>query len=177
MKRRMLAVMGLLAIASCSIPADTSRVIEEDPTVLAARSAMVGMSEADVRMCAGFPTNGVALSDNEKIWTYQRTYSRGSVNVGVTSLALGPMPGMSTTTGVGTDGFCNTQIRFVDGKVSQVEFAGDNNTVRHINGLCVSTIDRCVVYAHSQKGADPIAPQPQSHATQEPSARREQPAP
>jgi len=156
MKFRNIAIAGLAVIASCTVPADTSRVLHEDETVKTARKVMVGMNEADVRMCAGFPTLGVKVSDTEKIWTYQRNYARGNVNVGVTSLALGPMPGVTGATGVGAEGFCNTQVRFVNGRVAQVEFAGDNNTVRRINGLCVSTIDACVVYA---KHKNVIAPQ------------------
>jgi hypothetical protein len=150
-KFRSVAIGTLTAVASCAVPPDTSRVIHEDETVKAARSAMIGMSEADMRMCAGFPTSGTKISNSEKIWTYQRSYSRGNVNVGVTSLALGPVPGVTGATGVGAEGFCNTQIRFLNGRVAQVEFAGDNNTVRRINGLCVSTIDACVVYANKRK--------------------------
>jgi hypothetical protein len=153
------AILILATTVSCSVPPDTSTVIREDKTVKAARTAMVGLSEADIRMCAGFPTYGAAITPTEKIWTYQRTYNRDNLSVGVSSLALGPMPGVTGATGVGAPGFCNTQVRFVDGKVTQVEFAGDNNTARRINGLCVSTIDRCVVYAQSRgKPATRAAP-------------------
>jgi hypothetical protein len=146
MNLRYVALLGVVMLSSCAIPADTSKVVREDKTVKAARKAMLGMSEADVRMCAGFPTSGAKISDIEKIWTYQRSYSRGNLNVGVTSLAVGPMPGVTTATGVGAEGFCNTQVRFVNGRVAQVEFAGDNNTPTRINGLCVSTVDACVAY-------------------------------
>lgn len=143
---RTFSLLALTIIASCSVPADTSKIIHEDETVKTARKVMVGMSEADVRMCAGFPTYGAAVTATEKIWTYQRSYARGGLNVGVSSLALGPVPGVTGATGTGSEGFCNTQVRFVDGRVAQVEFAGDNNTTRRINGLCVSTVDACVVY-------------------------------
>src|SRR5690606_8463277 len=83
----------------------------------------------------------------------RRTYTRGTLSVGASSLAMGPAPALTGTTGVGTSGFCYTQVRFNDGKVTQVEFAGDNNTTTSINGLCVSTVDRCVVYAKSRKSA------------------------
>ncbi|MDB5524790.1 MAG: hypothetical protein JWM58_2553 [Rhizobium sp.] len=152
MKLRHIAILGLTLVGSCTIPVDTSTVIHEDETVKAARKVMIGMSEADVRMCAGFPTSGAKVTETEKIWTYQRSYSRGNLNVGVTSVAIGPVPGMTGATGVGSEGFCNTQVRFADGRVTQVEFSGDNNTVRRINGLCVSTIDACVVYARDRNG-------------------------
>ena len=148
---RFLAIGCLAAAGSCTVPEDTSSVVPENSTVKAARTLMKGMSEADVRMCAGFPTSGVKISDDEKIWTFQRTYTRGTLSVGASSLAMGPAPALTGTTGVGTSGFCYTQVRFNDGKVTQVEFAGDNNTTTSINGLCVSTVDRCVVYARNRK--------------------------
>ncbi|TIS67976.1 MAG: hypothetical protein E5X00_26060, partial [Mesorhizobium sp.] len=51
-----LVAAGISILSSCVIPDDTSRVAKEDPTTAAARREMVGLSEADVRMCAGFPT-------------------------------------------------------------------------------------------------------------------------
>ena len=147
---RYLALAGLALTGACTIPADTSKVVKEDSTVKASRTVMVGLSEADVRMCAGFPTMGTMVGETEKIWTYQRIYSRGTVSVGASTLALGPTPGLTGTTGLGTPGFCYTQIRFVDGRVTEIEFAGDNNTATAVNGLCVSTIDRCVVYAQER---------------------------
>lgn len=151
MTLRYFAIVVLGLLGSCTVPADTSPVVQEDRTVKASRTVMIGMSEADVRMCAGFPTMGVKLTENEKIWTYQRIYARGTVNFGASTLAVGPTPGLTGGTGLGTPGFCYTQIRFVDGKVTQVEFAGDNNTATRVNGLCVSTVDRCVVYGKNQK--------------------------
>ncbi|MGV3552859.1 hypothetical protein [Rhizobium sp.] len=151
------ALALLCIVGACTIPADTSTVVKEDRTVTAARSLMIGMSEADVRMCAGFPTMGTMIGETEKIWTYQRVFTRGTVSVGASTLALGPTPGLTGTTGMGTPGFCYTQVRFVDGHVTQVEFAGDNNTPTAVNGLCVSTIDRCVVYARTRPVEQPAA--------------------
>jgi len=152
---RYLALAALSLAGACTIPADTSTVVKEDKTVAAARSVMVGLSEADVRMCAGFPTMGTMIGDTEKIWTYQRIYPRGTLSVGASTLAVGPTPGITGTTGMGTSGFCYTQIRFVDGHVKEIEFAGDNNTPTAVNGLCVSTVDRCVVYAKQRRAEHP----------------------
>lgn len=155
MRVRYLALAALGLAGACTIPADTSTVVQEDKTVAAARALMVGLSEADVRMCAGFPTMGTMVGETEKIWTYQRIYPRGTLSVGASTLAIGPTPGLTGTTGMGTSGFCYTQIRFLDGHVKEVEFAGDNNTPMAINGLCVSTVDRCVVYAKLRRKEQP----------------------
>lgn len=154
-RARYLMLAGLSLAGACTIPADTSTVVKEDKTVAAARSLMVGLSEADVRMCAGFPTTGAMIGEKEKIWTYQRVYPRGTLSVGASTLAVGPTPGITGTTGMGTTGFCYTQIRFVDGHVQEIEFAGDNNTPTAVNGLCVSTVDRCVVYAEQRRKEQP----------------------
>jgi hypothetical protein len=163
---RHLALAALSLAGACTIPADTSTVVREDKTVAAARSVMVGLSEADVRMCAGFPTMGTMIGDTEKIWTYQRIYPRGTLSVGASTVALGPTPGLTGTTGMGTSGFCYTQIRFVDGHVTEIEFAGDNNTPTAVNGLCVSTIDRCVVYAKQRHKEQPTVTVSKPAATQ-----------
>jgi hypothetical protein len=163
---RHLALAALSLAGACTIPADTSTVVREDKTVAAARSVMVGLSEADVRMCAGFPTMGTMIGDTEKIWTYQRIYPRGTLSVGASTVALGPTPGLTGTTGMGTSGFCYTQIRFVDGHVTEIEFAGDNNTPTAVNGLCVSTIDRCVVYARLRHKEQPTVAVSKPAATQ-----------
>ena len=155
-----LAPAALALAGACTIPADTSTVVKEEATVTAARTLMVGLSEADVRMCAGFPTMGTIVAETEKIWTYQRIYPRGTLSVGASTVAIGPTPGLTGTTGMGTSGFCYTQIRFVDGRVRQIEFAGDNNTPTAINGLCVSTVDRCVVYAKQRRKETPVNAKP-----------------
>jgi hypothetical protein len=162
---RYLALAALSLAGACTIPADTSTVVKEDKTVTASRSVMVGLSEADVRMCAGFPTMGTMIGATEKIWTYQRIYPRGTISVGASTLALGPTPGLTGSTGMGTPGFCYTQIRFVDGYVTEIEFAGDNNTATSVNGLCVSTVDRCVVYARQRHKEQPTVVETKPAAT------------
>lgn len=165
------AALATLSLATaCAIPADTSTVVKEDKTVTLARTLMVGMSEADVRMCAGFPTMGTLISDTEKIWTYQRIYGRGTVSVGASTLAIGPTPGITGSTGLGAPGFCYTQVRFANGRVTEIEFAGDNNTATALNGLCVSTVDQCVVYARNRNKEQPSA------ARSEPAATESRPA-
>ncbi|WP_287114129.1 hypothetical protein [Mesorhizobium sp.] len=110
---------------------------------------MVGLSEADVRMCAGFPT-ATADAGGSQIWTYQRTVQRGNLNVVIPTLAVGAVPTVGGSLNVDPGGYCNTQIRMVGGRVAEVAYAGDNNTQNHRNALCVSTVDGCVAYARQR---------------------------
>ncbi len=146
-----LSILSAL-LSACTIPPDTSRVVGENSTVAAARTELVGLDEDDVRMCAGFPSASSPTSDGGTIWAYRRDMPRGSWNVVNPSFTLfGAIPAVNTSTSRASGGNCSTQFRFSDRKLKQVEFAGDNNTATDINGLCVSMIDNCVIYARSKK--------------------------
>lgn len=154
LRLRAVARISILSVIlfSCTIPPDTSRVISENSTVAAARTELVGLDEDDVRMCAGFPSANSATSDGGSIWAYRRDMPRGSWNVVNPSITLfGAIPAVNTSRNVSSGGNCSTQFRFADGKLKQVEFAGDNNTATDINGLCVSMIDNCLIYARKKK--------------------------
>lgn len=132
------------------MPDDTSSVAREDATAAAARKEMIGLSEADVRMCAGFPTATAAADKSGQIWTYQRVVQRNNLNVVIPTLALGAIPAVGGSVNLAAGGYCNTQIRMVDGHVAEVAYAGDNNLPNNRDALCVSTVDACVAYARQR---------------------------
>jgi hypothetical protein len=142
-----LPVVVVVAQSSCVIPDDASRIAKVDPTVAAARKEMVGLSEADVRMCAGFPTATADAGRSSQIWTYKRVVQRGNLSIVVPTLAVGAIPAVGGSVNVAPGGYCDTQIRMVDGRVAEVAYAGDNNLPNRRDALCVSTVDACVAYA------------------------------
>lgn len=151
---RALARLSILSVTlvSCSIPPDTSRVVGENATISAARKELVGLSKDDVRMCAGFPGATSPTSDGGTIWAYRRDMPRGNWNVVNPSITLfGAIPAVNTSRSGSSGGNCSTQFRFADDRLSQVEFAGDNNNATDLNGLCVSMVDNCVIYARKKK--------------------------
>jgi hypothetical protein len=137
-------------LSSCVIPDDTSSLAKVDATTEAARKEMVGLSEADVRMCAGFPTATADAGGSGQIWTYQRAVQRGNLSIVVPTLAMGAIPAVGGSVNVAPGGYCNTQIRMVDGQVAEVAYAGDNNLPNSRDALCVSTVDACVAYARQR---------------------------
>ncbi|RWI25011.1 MAG: hypothetical protein EOQ94_04935 [Mesorhizobium sp.] len=145
-----LVAAGISILSSCVIPDDTSRVAKEDATTAAARREMVGLSEADVRMCAGFPTATADVGPSGQIWTYQRSVQRGNLNIAVPTMALGAIPAVGGSVNVAPGGYCNTQIRMLGARVAEVTYAGDNNLPNSIDALCVSTVDACVAYARQR---------------------------
>lgn len=142
-------------MSSCVIPDDTSSITKEDATAAAARKEMVGLSEADVRMCAGFPTATADADKSSQIWTYQRVVQRGNLNIVIPTMAVGAIPAVGGSLNVAPGGYCNTQIRMINGHVAEVAYAGDNNLPNNRDALCVSTVDACVAYARqrNQKAA------------------------
>lgn len=152
MKRAATAALfaGVL-MSSCSIPPDTTRIVRENPTVAAARTELVGLSESEIRMCAGFPADTAPLPDGT-IWAYKRDFPRGNLNLAAPITLFGTIPAVNSSANVPSGGYCSTQFRMKDGRVTEVEFAGDNNTSGEINGLCVSTVDGCVAYARRHAG-------------------------
>ncbi|RUU12854.1 hypothetical protein EOD10_16610 [Mesorhizobium sp. M7A.T.Ca.TU.009.01.3.2] len=151
-----LAVLCVGIQSSCVVPDDTSRIAKVDPTTAAARKEMVGLSEADVRMCAGFPTATADAGRSGQIWTYKRIVQRGNLSIVVPTLAVGAIPAVGGSVNVAPGGYCDTQIRMVDGRVAEVAYAGDNNLPNRRDALCVSTVDACVTYAR-QHGQRPAA--------------------
>ena len=125
----------------------------EDATVAAARTVLLGMSETDIRMCAGFPSRTVDIQSGQ-IWSYERTINRGGVNVALPNIAIGAIPALGGSVSVAPGGYCNMQVRFDSGRVVQVEYAGDNDLPRRRNALCEPIIDECVTYAHAPPAAD-----------------------
>lgn len=103
-------------------------------------------------MCAGFPTASADLAEDGRIWTYEREVRRGTLNVVVPTNSLGILPALGGSVNVAPGGYCHTQVRLMDGRVTEVAFAGDNNEPNSLNGLCVAMVDGCVAYARQRGG-------------------------
>ncbi len=115
------------------------------------------MDKADVLMCAGFPTDEADVPGGT-IWTFDLARARGNFNLNLPQIATGPLQGSAGAIGVNSAGSCSAQVRFEGERVTQVEFSGDNNTVRTINGVCAPIVDGCVAYAARARGSLPPSP-------------------
>jgi len=112
---------------------------------------MIGLTEADLRMCAGFPTATADVGKAGQIWTYEHAAQRGNLNVAVPTVSVVAIPVAGGSVNVASGGYCNTQVRIESGHVVEVAYAGDNNTTGHLDRLCVSTVDGCVEYARRHR--------------------------
>jgi hypothetical protein len=146
---RIAALMVLLAgIGVTSSSCVDGQQARESTTVTTARTALLGLSDVDVRMCAGFPSRTVDIESGQ-IWTYERTVNRGGLNVTVPTIGLGALPVPGGSVNVASGGYCNAQVRFAKGRVVDVAYAGDNDLPRRRNALCTTIVDECVTYART----------------------------
>lgn len=130
-------LVGLVAIGGCTTPEQQAR---------AARSAIVGLSQTDVRMCAGFPQRTSRESDGSEIWSYETLRAAGGVTVSAPILFGAANTSFSMQPGTAS---CKAQVRFVDGRAIQVVYAGRRSDALGENSVCAPLVDACVGYARA----------------------------
>ncbi|WP_353642370.1 hypothetical protein [Mesorhizobium sp. WSM2239] len=113
-----------------------------------ARTALLGLSDVDIRMCAGFPSRTVDIESGQ-IWTYERAINRGGLNVALPTVGVGAFPGLGGSLNVAPGGYCNAQVRFTNGRVVDIAYAGDNDLPQRRNALCTTVVEECVAYARN----------------------------
>ncbi|WP_342362914.1 hypothetical protein [Terrarubrum flagellatum] len=115
-------------------------------TVEVAKTSMRGLSEQDVRMCAGFPSKTFD-SGKTSVWSYEMEQRSGGVTLGAPV-----MFGIANTSlSLSSNGYCRVQFLFVDGKVDQVSYAGDSDTPRGKDTLCTPVVSGCVGYVQEKQ--------------------------
>jgi hypothetical protein len=137
---------------ACMVPDDVKSVVGEDSTVASARTEMVGLSETELRMCAGFPNATADRGPEGQIWSFRRSTQGGNTNLVLPATTVGVLPAVGGAVSIAPNGNCNTQIRLVEGEVAEVEFSGDNNRPSGTNALCATLVDSCVAYARRKSG-------------------------
>lgn len=136
---------ALLPITGCSARYDFS-------PVEVARTAMIGLTGQDVRMCAGFPDR-TSTEDGVTVWSYEQE-SKGNGLTVSTPVLFGAA---NTAVNMSSAGSCRVQVRFKDGRVDRVAYAGDNDGPRGRDSLCTPVIDDCIGYAERFRQAKPTA--------------------
>ena len=153
---RAAALIGLGAGTLCGCAAQEAR------NAYLGRTQLVGLSQSDIRMCAGLPT-GTAEDRRGEIWTYEHG---GTTPGGLTTPALPlMMPWGPSSVGVATDGYCRVQLRFVKDRVAEVEYAGATDVGAARNAFCSPIIRTCLSYRES--GPKPAPPPPPKPAASE----------
>jgi hypothetical protein len=118
---------------------------EEARIAARGKSAVLGFTPDQMRMCAGFPGQVVA-GQGVEIWSYKRDAPQ-SGGIAVSS-PLSVVPGLSQTLSVGApSSTCSMQVRFREGKVIEVAYAGDTRVAGISHANCAPLIASCIDYA------------------------------
>jgi hypothetical protein len=106
-----------------------------------AEADLVGMSELNLHLCAGFPTKtetvqGVVLE------TYETTAAQPNLSVALPS--LGPISGGGFGVSGGGSSYCRATFALVDGKITSVHYAGATEVLFGPLAKCAPIVEHCL---------------------------------
>ena len=109
---------------------------------LAARgkASLMGLSQTDMRMCAGFPNNTGSFA-GEDFWMYEHAAAPSGVFMPAYNLPWGGQIGAPG------GGYCRVQLRFVRGKVVEATYAGQTEIWGSPDAACAPIVKTCIDYA------------------------------
>jgi hypothetical protein len=130
-----LAVLACLSFASglagCASPLEQVAV--------RAQSEMIGMTDAQLKACAGEPT-ATNRENGADLWSYFRETSRSAT----TSSDIGYTPTNRGETSYDYFRYCEATFLLQGGRVRAVEYRGRTATGREILEPCGAIVERCV---------------------------------
>jgi len=125
--RDCIAICAFLFVSGCAAK-DAERA-------LLAREGLIGMTQHDIRMCAGLPSG----KDGD-IWMYEH----GAVTpAGIAPVVPAPWGAVQINTG---GGYCRVQLRFVKGRVAEVTYAGATDIFGARDAVCGPIVRTCLTY-------------------------------
>ena len=110
------------------------------------RESLIGLNQSNIRMCAGLPT-GTAKDGTGEIWMYEHAASAPG---GVAPPAVTIPPGLNIG-GQPLTGYCRMQLRFVGGRVAEVQYAGNTDIGDARDAVCGQIVRTCLGYAQASK--------------------------
>ncbi len=120
---------ALLALSGCAM--------EASDQVQQSRSQLVGLSRADLFLCAGFPSKRERIDVTREMMTYELGGGAASgLNLNL------PVVGALSLTGAA--GYCRATFELVDAHVTRLGFSGDKNLPAAPDALCAPLIRACL---------------------------------
>jgi hypothetical protein len=110
------------------------------------RENLVGLDQSTIRMCAGLPT-GTTKDGRGEIWMYEHAASPPG---GVAPPTITIPPGLNVG-GQPPTGYCRVQLRFVAGKVAQVQYAGASDIGNAQDAVCGQIVRTCLRYGQTSR--------------------------
>jgi hypothetical protein len=134
---RMLVLAPLVLVGCAERDAEWARRGKEN---------LIGLNQSAIRMCAGLPS-GTAKDGAGEIWMYEHAASAPG---GVAPPAVTIPPGLNIG-GQPLNGYCRVQLRFVGGKVAEVQYAGNTDIGDARDAVCGQIVRTCLSYAQARK--------------------------
>lgn len=135
----------IIVLVSASILAGCAT--REAELAAMAKASLIGKSQTDMRMCAGFPNNSGSFN-GEDIWMYEHGAAPSGIFTPNYNLPWGGQIGNTSS------GYCRVQLRFVRGKVAEVAYAGQTEILGSTDAACAPIVKACIGYA--ERGADRV---------------------
>ena len=110
------------------------------------RENLIGLDQSAIRMCAGLPT-GTTKDGHGEIWMYEHAASPPG---GVAPPTFTVPPGLNIG-GQSPTGYCRVQLRFVAGKVAQVQYAGATEIYSAQDAVCGQIVRTCLGYKQASR--------------------------
>jgi hypothetical protein len=123
-----------------------------------AQNAMIGMSDYELQSCVGAPDERSQVGDAE-ILTYYATTTNNGVNLTVPIIG----GGVSLT----GSGYCHATFTLNDGKVTKVQYTGDNSQLAAPQSICAPIVKACISKPE-QPGSDVTSRQLPKSSLKEP---------
>ncbi|PWC27777.1 hypothetical protein [Teichococcus aestuarii] len=101
------------------------------------RTSLIGLTRADLYVCAGFPTKRERIDVVREMLSYELKSGQG----GGLNLTL-PVVGDLTVTGSGH--YCHATFELIDARVTRVGFAGDKDIPGAPGAYCAPLIRECL---------------------------------
>jgi hypothetical protein len=90
-------------------------------------------------MCAGLPTKTERLNPTTELRSYERTEG---TNSGVTLT----LPVIGGGVSLGNGGYCHATFKLVNGRVTELRYAGDTSVAGASDAICAPIVRGCVAH-------------------------------
>jgi len=140
-----LAALGLW-VASCGV--------EESNLAKDAERQLVGLSQLDLHLCAGFPTKTETI-EGVLLETYETTAA--PPNMSVSLPAIGPLGGGGFGISGARDSYCRATFALVNRRVVALRYSGETGVGLGALARCGSIVQHCVADDRSDDQQKPAS--------------------
>jgi hypothetical protein len=114
--------------------------LQEAHVATQAERNVIGISTSDLDLCAGLPTKTERINPTTETRSYELTEG---TNSGVTLT----LPVIGGGVNLGNGGYCHATFKLVNGRVTELRYAGDTTVAGAPDAICAPIVRGCVAHA------------------------------